>query len=327
MSPDGPVIDPDALRKNVSGIDFGSMPASLTCEAKLVICATTRHGAVIGESSLKLSTATAAEPDAATSMAARSASSAAVVAASVSILTRAGRGDHPPGVGGPQIEWVMTLATFIRPIRRRMVNSLSARSALIIERGSCGKGSRVGAEEILGGRRSPLRQPGRGERRPAGFQRAVEHVAVAEVLDQKTIGVAPVVEDLAALDVSADSPGTLVAMVFQVLTADGQRIEVADLIGRMDVAVRRAQGKGDGVVVGERLATIAADEAHRRAAVALAGKVQEVADDHSELMQVPVERLDDTWSSATPHARDAAHPRAAAVVAERRWRATRRRRN
>ena len=58
MSSDGPVIDPDALRKNVSGIDLGSMPASLTCEEKLVICATTRHGAVTGDISVRLSRGT-----------------------------------------------------------------------------------------------------------------------------------------------------------------------------------------------------------------------------------------------------------------------------
>src|ERR1700753_35914 len=67
MSPAGPVIDPDALRKNVSGIVLGSMPASLTCEAKLVICATTRQGAVTGEISVRLSRGTAAGPDAAAS--------------------------------------------------------------------------------------------------------------------------------------------------------------------------------------------------------------------------------------------------------------------
>ena len=46
---DGPLIEAEDFRKNVSGTDFGSMPASLTCEAKLVICATTRHGVVTGE--------------------------------------------------------------------------------------------------------------------------------------------------------------------------------------------------------------------------------------------------------------------------------------
>ena len=49
MSSNGPLMEPEALRKNVSGMVFGSIPASLTCEAKLVICATTRHGAVTGE--------------------------------------------------------------------------------------------------------------------------------------------------------------------------------------------------------------------------------------------------------------------------------------
>src|SRR5947209_12983875 len=86
MSSDGPAIDPDALRKNVSGTDLGSMPASSTSEMKLVIWATTRHGAVSGESCARLATGTATEPDAAASMALRSASSAAVVVASVLTL-------------------------------------------------------------------------------------------------------------------------------------------------------------------------------------------------------------------------------------------------
>ena len=53
MSSNGPLIEADALRKNVNGIDLGSMPASLTCEAKLVICATTRHGARHGRQQLE----------------------------------------------------------------------------------------------------------------------------------------------------------------------------------------------------------------------------------------------------------------------------------
>ena len=49
--------------------------------------------------------------------------------------------------------------------------------------------------------------PEAAQRRPARLQRVVEHVAVGEVLDQeRTIRVAPVVEDLAALDVAADAP-------------------------------------------------------------------------------------------------------------------------
>ena len=46
------------------------------------------------------------------------------------------------------------------------------------------------------------------------------------------------------------------------------------------------------VVVGGRRAAVAADEAHRRAAVALARVVHEVADDQPEVVEVPVQRLD-----------------------------------
>src|ERR1700739_618335 len=86
MSSTGPAIDPDALRKNVSGTFFGSPPVSLTCDAKLVICATTRHGFVTGETNARLSTGTASLLLTAASMAARSASSSAVVVAPVLIL-------------------------------------------------------------------------------------------------------------------------------------------------------------------------------------------------------------------------------------------------
>src|ERR1700722_13507467 len=85
MSSNGPLIDADALRKNVSGTDAGSMPASLTCDSKLVIWATTRHGRVTGDSSVRSSTATASAVVAA-SIAARFDSSAAVVVAVVSIF-------------------------------------------------------------------------------------------------------------------------------------------------------------------------------------------------------------------------------------------------
>ena len=89
MSSTGPAIDPDALRKNVSGTFFGSPPVSFTWDAKLVICATTRHGAVTGASRSKLFTATVSVLAAARSIAARSASSCAVVVAAVSILATA----------------------------------------------------------------------------------------------------------------------------------------------------------------------------------------------------------------------------------------------
>ena len=102
---------------------------------------------------------------------------------------------------------------------RRLVrsNSLSPRSALIIERSSH-RDSRPGAMPrkslVTGG---PHWESPDAVRGPTRLERAVEHVAVAEVLDQETVRVPPVVEDLAALDVAADAPGAVVAEVGEVL--------------------------------------------------------------------------------------------------------------
>src|ERR1700761_5624782 len=81
----GPLIEPDVLRKKVSGIVFGSMPAPLTWDAKFVICATTRQGAVTGETGRRLSMGTVWALFVAASMAVRWASSSPVVAAGVVI--------------------------------------------------------------------------------------------------------------------------------------------------------------------------------------------------------------------------------------------------
>src|SRR6185312_10972684 len=105
----GPVIDPDAFRKKVSGTVFGSMPTSLTCDAKLVIWATTRHGAVTGEHSFKSADATVSVPGAARSIAARSASSCAVVVARVSILATASVVPAHHASGVRKIEILMTV--------------------------------------------------------------------------------------------------------------------------------------------------------------------------------------------------------------------------
>src|SRR5689334_11693682 len=86
MSSNGSLIDADALRKKVSGIDDGFMPASLTCDSKLVICAITRHGLVTGETNRRASRSTVSTLVAAVSMAARSARSPAVLVAAVSIF-------------------------------------------------------------------------------------------------------------------------------------------------------------------------------------------------------------------------------------------------
>ena len=60
----------------------------------------------------------------------------------------------------------------------------------------------------------------------------------------------------------------------------------------MHVAVDRAQGERQGVVIGWRRSAVAADEAHHRPAVTLPRVELEVADDHPEVIEVPVQRLD-----------------------------------
>src|SRR5690349_22579864 len=86
MSSKGPLIDADDLRKKVSGIDAGFMPASLTCDAKFVIWATTRHGRVTGESGVNVARGTVSVLCVARSTASRSASSSPVVVAAVAIF-------------------------------------------------------------------------------------------------------------------------------------------------------------------------------------------------------------------------------------------------
>ena len=178
------------------------------------------------------------------------------------------------------------------PRRLARLNSLS-RAQRADHRAKLAQGFAAGrdAEEVFGDPGSPLVEPGGGEGSPTRLEAAVEHVAVAEVLDQKSVGIAPVVEDLAAQDVPADSPRAVITEVGEVAAAGGHRVDVADLVGRMDVTVGRAQRQPQGVVIGRSLPAIAADEAHDRSAVALPGVVQEVADDHPEVIEVPVERL------------------------------------
>ena len=84
-------------------------------------------------------------------------------------------------------------------------------------------------------------QSGGGERCPSGFERVVEQVAVGEVLEQVTVGIAPVVEDLAALDVSADAPGADIPMLTEaaaVLRAlrDDNEFDLSRLRGLLKVA-------------------------------------------------------------------------------------------
>ena len=85
MSSKGPLIEPDVLRKKVSGMVSGLSPESLTWLAKLVICATTRQGAVTGDTRSRVAGSTVFLLARAASICSGSASSSPVVVASVSI--------------------------------------------------------------------------------------------------------------------------------------------------------------------------------------------------------------------------------------------------
>lgn len=74
------------MRKNVKGTVVGFPFVSVTCETKFVIWATTRQGAVTGETRSRSSTGTVSLLVAAASIAGRSASSSAVVVALVCTL-------------------------------------------------------------------------------------------------------------------------------------------------------------------------------------------------------------------------------------------------
>src|SRR6516225_2973259 len=104
-------MEPDVLRKNAAGTVFGSMPESMAWDRKLTAWATTRHGAVTGDSRSRSVDGTAGPS--AVMIASRSASSAAVVAAVVLILTA------PRGVSAHQ-------ASRVRRIEVLMTTSLSA---------------------------------------------------------------------------------------------------------------------------------------------------------------------------------------------------------
>jgi hypothetical protein len=81
-----------------------------------------------------------------------------------------------------------------------------------------------------------------------------------------------------------------VAALAQVFAAGGHLVQVGELVGRVHVFGARCQEHGEGVMVGGDAAPVAADERHRRAALALPVEVEEVTDDQPEGVQVPVQR-------------------------------------
>src|SRR5829696_6638761 len=104
-----------------------------------------------------------------------------------------------------------------------------------------GKRPGADAEEVLGDRRAPLGEAAGRERRPAGLERFVEHVAVGEMLDEEAVRITPVVEQLAALDVPPDSPGAEIPAVSEVFAARGDGVEIADLVRRVHVSIAGPQ--------------------------------------------------------------------------------------
>jgi len=126
--------------------------------------------------------------------------------------------------------------------------------------------------------------------------RRVEQVAVSMVLVLLAPGIAPIIEDLAAKQVTAHPPGMAVAFRHQHLLTHFHRVEVDDLEGHMVDLRFHSHGNEDRVVIGRFVAAIQARErAHRRAV----GEAHHIGRDETEHVHVPahtaveVRRLDD----------------------------------
>ena len=78
--------------------------------------------------------------------------------------------------------------------------------------------------------------------------------------------------------------------------------EVADLVRGMHVSIGGAEHQGESVVVGRFCAAVAAHEAHDGAAFTLAGVVQKVADDQSQMPEAPRRWEPMRWVSTIPMA-------------------------
>ncbi len=95
---------------------------------------------------------------------------------------------------------------------------------------------------------------------------AVHHVAVSVVLDLETAGVRPVVKDLAAQHVAANTPNAMPPLLGEPLVAEQLRVEVGHLEGRVVAERLFHVGLGalheEAVMVGELLAEIEVEERH-----------------------------------------------------------------
>jgi len=154
------------------------------------------------------------------------------------------------------------VGTASMPRRLARSNSLSWRSALITDETRAGFAPGRDPRKVFGDGWSPLGEPGSGERSPTRFERAVEHVTVAEVLNRKPSG-SRQCRNLAALNVAADSHEQVITALGEVAAAVAIAVEVADLVGRMDV---RLTGQGPIARVWCRPGPVRdrTDEAHHR---------------------------------------------------------------
>ena len=122
------------------------------------------------------------------------------------------------------------------------------------------------------------------DREDPGGHFAGEHVAVAVVLMLAAPRVLPVIEDLAAQQVTADAPGMLPSAVLHHLLSHPDGVGIDHLEGAVAVSANDALRHRDGVVVGRRVAEVKPEERRPRRSV---GQDADVAGDEPEMLRVP----------------------------------------
>ena len=111
-----------------------------------------------------------------------------------------------------------------------------------------------------------------------------EHVTVAVVFVLVAPRVLPVIEDLAAQDVPADTPCVFPAVLAQNALPHADGIGVDHFKGTVAVDRREALGECQRVVIGRRSAQVKPHECHRRRAI---GQHLHIAGNEAEVLRVP----------------------------------------
>jgi hypothetical protein len=131
---------------------------------------------------------------------------------------------------------------------------------------------------------APLGAEQAGEVGHVGRGRVVEQVAVGPVLDHVTVGVEPVVVDLAAEDVPADPPLGVVPTLHEVGVSGHEVVEVGHLERRVVERGAASAEEEQGVVVDVAVASIAAQERPERGALV---ELNLVGREQAEVLLVP----------------------------------------